>query len=84
MRNPGGCAIITDPYAPVKEIDTFTCCHCNSVVHVPVKADMDKLGSWCTMCMKMHCSKPACSNCVPFEKQLESIERQARFMCELV
>lgn len=84
MRNPGGYALLVDPELGVKECDTFTCCHCNTVVHVPVKASMDKVGSWCTLCMKPTCPRCAATGeCKPFEKKLEEAEAKARFRCEI-
>lgn len=40
MLNPGGYAVIYDPEAPLWERDTFTCKHCNRVVFVPLKSDL--------------------------------------------
>lgn len=74
MRNAGGYAVIFDPEAGVREADTFTCFHCNSVVHVKARAMPDEFGSMCRMCMKMVCAKCADGSCTPFEKRLEAIE----------
>lgn len=95
MRNPGGYAVISSPDGGVVnfdrlrceaipkgkyEADTFTCCHCNRIIHVKAKASPDEFGSMCRNCMKMVC--PACANgpCVPFMKKLEIAEarEQAR------
>ena len=74
MRNAQGHATITGPDG-LKESDTFTCAHCNRIVHVPVKADPDKLGGWCRQCMKAICPKcVATGACDPFEKKLEREE----------
>lgn len=78
MRRPGGYAVITDPSGGVQEMDTFTCAHCNRIVHVPVKANPDDIGGMCRMCMKMIC--PSCVDagvCDPFEKKLKRMEDQA-------
>lgn len=91
MRKPGGYAQIVGPdptivyfdgfrceqIAPTHEVDTFTCCHCNRVVHVKTKAPMDEVGSMCRNCMKMVC--PACVDgpCVPFMKKIEEDEQKA-------
>ena len=80
MRNAGGYFICTGPEGVVEEGDTFTCCHCNSVVLVKPLVSMDKFGGFCTLCMKPTC--PRCEHigeCVPFEKRLEAVERRARF-----
>lgn len=91
MRNPGGYAFITTPEpskvkfdglrcesipAGIHEIDTFSCVHCNRVVHVKAKANPDEFGSMCRNCMKMVC--PVCANgpCVPFMKKLELMEKR--------
>lgn len=93
MRNPGGYTFITSPEGVtinfdrfrceklpqgVFEADTFTCIHCNRVMHVKPKANMDEFGSMCRNCMKMVC--PTCANgsCTPFMKKLEEIERRDR------
>jgi len=78
MRNAQGCATISGPLGVVEEIDTFTCCHCNSIVHVRVGVKPDELGSWCTLCGKMHCARQECQTCVPFERKMERMEAQCR------
>lgn len=91
MRNPGGYAMIVSPdsqrvnfdhlrceqvNAGTYEADTFTCHHCNRVVHVKAKAPLDEFGSMCRNCMKMVC--PACADggCTPFLKKLEQEEER--------
>lgn len=93
MRNAGGYAFITSPEpttvnfdkfrceqipAGTFEADTFSCVHCNRVMHVKPFARMDEFGSMCRNCMKMVC--PACANgpCVPFMKKLEMQEARDR------
>ena len=91
MRRPQGYAQIVSPDGAtvnfdririeripsgVYEADTFSCCHCNRVVHVPVKAPMDNVGSMCRNCMKMVCPTCAEGPCVPFEKKLEAVEKK--------
>ena len=92
MRKAGGYAVIFAP-DPVDvnfdglrcerigsgtfEADTFTCCHCNRVIHVKAKAPMDEFGSMCRNCMKMVCPTCADGPCVPFEKKLEESEQRA-------
>ncbi len=75
MRNAGGQFSIFDPDGPRQEADTFTCCHCNKVVIVKPRCDLNDLGGMCRLCMKMIC--PICvdlGSCDPFEKKLERIE----------
>lgn len=74
MRNAQGYAVLSGPNGAVEEIDTFTCCHCNGIVHVRAGVKPDELGSWCTLCGKMHCAKQECQACVPFEKKMERME----------
>lgn len=57
------------------ECDTFTCGHCNSIVHVPPRAAPENIGGMCRQCVKLIC--PTCVDlgvCVPFERQLERME----------
>ena len=78
MRNPGGFACITGPDR-IKEYDTFTCVHCNAVVHVKPMADPAELGGFCRSCMKLIC--PNCAldrSCTPFLKKLEQMEARHR------
>lgn len=94
MRNPGGYAVIESP-DPQRvnfdrlrceeiprgryEVDTFTCNHCNRVIHVKSKASPDEFGSMCRGCMKMVCPKCADGPCTPFMKKLEmAFERNRR------
>ena len=89
MRNPQGYATIISPdpsrvtfdrfrcediSAGIVEIDTFTCVHCNKVMHVKPRANMDDFGSMCRNCMKMVCPTCASGPCVPFMKKLEMME----------
>lgn len=91
MRNAGGYAIITSPEpsrvnfdrlrcealpAGQYESDTFSCVHCNRIIHVKARANPDEFGSMCRSCMKMVC--PSCANgpCVPFMKKLEMAEKR--------
>jgi hypothetical protein len=76
MRRPQGYAVITDPYAPTREADTFTCCHCNRITFVkPPPEPMP--GGFCRMCMKCICDACCDLGCTPFEKKLEQMEAQA-------
>lgn len=91
MRNPGGYATIVSPEASVAkfdrfrceeihagtyEADTFTCCHCNGVVHVKPRVSMDEFGSMCRNCMKMTCPTCADGPCVSFMKKIEEMEQR--------
>ena len=93
MRKAGGYAVITSPdgsdvdfdglrcqhiAAGAFEVDTFTCCHCNRIIHVKPFAPMDEFGSMCRNCMKMTCPTCADGPCVPFEKKLDEVEKRDR------
>lgn len=90
MRNAGGYALVVSPdpqqanfdqfrceeIGPRHETDTFTCWHCNRVVHTRTRAPMDEFGSMCRNCMKMVCPACAKGGCTPFLKQLEEAEKR--------
>ena len=91
MRKPGGYAVITSPDpsrvnfdgfrcedigAGTFEADTYSCCHCNRVMHVKPRVSMDEFGSMCRNCMKMTCPTCADGPCVPFMKRLEEAEKR--------
>ncbi len=92
MRNPQGYAVIISPERSkvifdrfraeevegMVEVDTFTCCHCNRIMHVKPLAPMDEFGSMCRNCMKMVCPVCADGPCIPFEKKLEAWEARDR------
>ena len=55
--------------------DTFTCGHCQFLVHVPPKADAADLGGLCKQCMRLVC--PKCLDkhtCTPWELAIEAME----------
>lgn len=91
MRNPGGYATIISPVdtrvsfdrfrcedinSGTFEVDTFTCVHCNRVMHVKAGVSMDEFGSMCRNCMKMVCPTCASGPCIPFMKRLEEAEKK--------
>ena len=91
MRNPHGYAVIVSPEktrvnfdhlrceeisAGTFESDTFGCVHCNRVVHVKARTNMDEFGSMCRNCMKMVCPTCADGPCVPFMKKIEAMEQR--------
>ena len=92
MRNPHGYATIVGDLAretptlveqgyrhTEAEIDTFTCEHCNRVVHVPPRADPTVMGGYCRQCMGLIC--PKCvgkRTCRPWEKEMERRESRDR------
>ena len=81
MRNPGGYATIIEPGRSTREADTFTCVHCNRVVHAVADgkpARPEDIGGLCMQCHGLIC--PACvgKGCDPLEEKLRRWEaRQA-------
>lgn len=78
MRNPGGYAFTFDVGGVRQEADTFTCFHCNTVVHVQPKCDPADLGGMCKICMRLICPSCVDKGCNPFEKKLEAWEARER------
>ena len=70
MRNPTGYARITSPDG-TSECDTFTCHHCNTIVH----AKGDDIGGFCRNCMQLICPKCVGQDCTPFLKRIEHWEK---------
>ena len=93
MRKPGGYAVIVSPQDSVvqfdrlrreelrggmSEMDTFTCGHCGSIVHVPARADPANLGGLCKQCMRLICPRCLDKGCEPLERKLEQAEERER------
>lgn len=77
-RKVQGYAVIVDPSAPLVEMDTITCCHCQRVVVIKASADVLEKTGWCMRCMKATCGPCAdLGKCTPFEKHLERMEARA-------
>lgn len=75
---PQGYATMVSPEGTV-ECDTFTCGHCQFVMHVKPKADPADMGGLCKQCMKLIC--PKCVNklvCSPWEKTMVEMEAKDR------
>lgn len=71
MRDISGYATLTMPFGTMKEADTFTCYHCNGVVHVkPRERDFTR----CGICDHLICQPCRGKGCTPFEKKLEAHE----------
>ena len=63
--------------------DTFTCGHCQFLVHVPPKADPADMGGMCKCCMRLICGKCVDKGtCTPWEKAIEASEARDRFRRE--
>lgn len=91
MRKPGGYALVTQPVGSDQEADTFTCCHCNSVVilakvSAPAVGSVvfenkqaEDLGGFCMRCMKNICGPCADTGiCTPYEERLRKAEARER------
>jgi len=62
-----------------REIETFTCCHCNSICNVPPPTATEV--GFCARCSARECLPCARKNrCVPFEKKLEAMEARGRLL----
>ncbi len=78
MLKPGGYAISVGPDS-THEMDTITCCHCQTIVFLKPQQTGADAGGFCRMCMKPICGPCAdLGTCTPFEKKLEAIERADR------
>lgn len=79
-RRAQGYATISDPRLPrVLEMDTFSCAHCNCVVHLHnsngTRKPPDKIGGYCGNCSGATCNATACNGkCTPFEKVIDASE----------
>ncbi len=68
--------------APTVERDTFTCGHCQRIVHVHPKDRPEDIGGLCKVCYSLIC--PGCctlllaEGCQPFIKKVEEIEYRER------
>ncbi len=67
-----------------REVDTFTCRHCNGVTMIPAGAAASSIGRWCSSCDGLLC--PKCSShlgCSHVEKRMALIESRARLVAAL-
>lgn len=86
QRKARGYLITFDPaLASPHEIDTFTCCHCQTVVDKPpFKQPTDDvngvaLGGYCHKCDAPTCPKCAGKPCMPVEKWCDMIESKMHY-----
>ena len=81
MLKPQGYATLVGPASPALEADTFTCGHCQYVVHVRPLADAADSGGLCKCCMKLICGPCVDKGtCTPWEKTFEKMEARDRFL----
>jgi hypothetical protein len=76
MRNAQGYACIVDPDEGIREADTFTCFHCQQIIHVKPKMDPADMGGLCKLCMKLICPRCVGGRCDPFFKRVEREEKK--------
>ena len=76
VRGHTGYATLTGPFGgSVKEADTFTCAHCNTIVHITYRHPVEDLGGRCSICDGLICSRcVATGQCDPFEEKLKRME----------
>lgn len=78
MRRPGGYTFLTDVNGQVEEGETFTCVHCNKIVHVPRGGLPTDVGGLCYGCNGLICST-CCDTgvCDPLEEKFKRMEEAA-------
>lgn len=86
MRRPGGYGVYIGAENGNREVDTFTCVHCNKIVQVKPMADPAEMGGLCKICMGFQCPTCVSKGCQPFEKKLAAyeqaqIERRRSYEC---
>jgi hypothetical protein len=74
VARPHGTLILTGLDGE-KQFDTLQCCHCSQ--HFVIIPGSGRKRGFCRCCMQVTCGAEACDRCVPFEKQMEAIERAA-------
>lgn len=88
MRGLSGYATLTNPLGSVRERETFTCGHCNSIRHtepyargflVPLADGTFAKHEFlrCGQCDRLICEQCAGKECLPFEKKLREHEQAA-------
>lgn len=87
MRNPQGYSqVVGDGVGPTSdpglrslgeqgECDTFTCAHTGKIVHVPVGANPEDIGGFCSQCGGLICKEAVGGPCIPWEKQMDDLEK---------
>jgi len=70
-----GYAVLSDPVLGVTERDTFTCAHCNRIVHVKPFVDPASRGGLCKVCGALICKSCVGKGCDPHEEKLKEYEK---------
>jgi hypothetical protein len=77
MPRPLGYACISDPESGNREYDTFTCAHCQYVVHLPPNKKIEEVGDFCRSCYAVICANCADKKvCSPILKKIEQMEER--------
>ena len=80
IRGYSGYATLTSPEGFRREADTFTCGHCNTVVHIRPKTALEDLGGRCAVCDTLICGKCVkTGRCDPVEEKLKRVEKTNDF-----
>lgn len=73
-----GYATLIEPVGRMKEADTFTCAHCQSIRIVKPFCDPADLGGLCKTCMGVICERCLGGVCDPILKKIERQEKAAQ------
>lgn len=73
MFKAGGYAVLTSENG-VKEMDTFSCRHCNRVTHIKAFARPEDIGGRCGCCDGLICSSCVGEPCLVLEERLKRME----------
>ena len=72
MRKPGGVLFETNTSTGnVREIETFSCKHCNRHTVLWKRQRPEDAGGYCSVCGGLICSNCVGKGCDPLEKKLE-------------
>ena len=77
MRSAQNYSIETDGLGFTREVDLFSCYHCQRQVFVPIGKSAWELGGGCRICEQLICSKCVdLGTCRPWEEQMLKIENR--------
>ena len=70
-----GLFVYDEPEKQTREVESFTCGHCNFVTKIKPRCDPADAGGLCKRCMRLICKGCAgAMRCDPIEKKLERAE----------
>ena len=79
-RHAAGAFIWVNPEGEVNR-DTVACVHCHA--HWVIEPGSGRERGYCMNCSGPTCGGARCAACIPYEKQIETIERAARMDANL-